>query len=96
MLEQFDLDYKPRTTIKGQALADFLLEFEAIDGLLVEDDSWWNLHVDGAVNSDGAGVGIVLVSPEGCRLLSAIYLGFPATNNDAEYEALINGLSLAI
>ena len=96
MLEQFDLDYKPRTTIKGQALADFLLEFEAIDGLLVEDDSWWNLHVDGAVNSDGAGVGIVLVSPGGCRLLSAIYLGFPATNNDAEYEALINGLSLAI
>ena len=111
-LGQFDLDYKPRTTIKGQALADFLLEFEddaqewaivpcspvveAIDGLSVEDDTWWNFHVDGAVNSDGAGVGIVLVSPGGCRLLSAIHLGFPATNNDAEYEALINGLSLAI
>nr|XP_017247956.1 PREDICTED: uncharacterized protein LOC108219166 [Daucus carota subsp. sativus] len=111
-LGQFDLEYKPRATVKGQVLADFLLEFEddsqewaivpyspnvePIDGLLVEDDTWWNLHVDGAVNSDGAGVGIVLVSPGGCRLLSAIHLGFPATNNDAEYEALINGLALAI
>ncbi|XP_063941355.1 uncharacterized protein LOC108201357 [Daucus carota subsp. sativus] len=111
-LGQFDLDYKPRTTIKGQALADFLLEFEddaqewaivpynpvvePINGLVVEDDTWWNLHVDGAINSNAAGVGIVLVSPRGCRLLSAIHLGFPATNNDAEYEALINGLSLAI
>ena len=111
-LGQFDLDYKPRATIKGQALADFLLEFEddtqewaivpyspvvePIDGLLIEDDAWWNLHVDGAVNSDGARVGIVLVSPRGCRLLNAIHLGFPATNNDAEYEDLINGLSLAI
>ncbi|XP_063948111.1 uncharacterized protein LOC108203333 [Daucus carota subsp. sativus] len=111
-LGQFDLEYKPRATIKGQALADFLLEFEddtqewaivpyspnvePINGLLVEDDTWWNLHVDGAVNSDGAGVGIVLVNPGGCRLLSAIHLGFPATNNDAEYEALINGLSLAM
>ncbi|XP_063948059.1 uncharacterized protein LOC135152159 [Daucus carota subsp. sativus] len=77
-LGQFDLEYKPRATIKGQALADFLLEFEddtqewamvpyspvvePINGLLVEDDTWWNLHVDGAVNSDGAGVGIVLVN----------------------------------
>ncbi|XP_063942623.1 uncharacterized protein LOC108203423 [Daucus carota subsp. sativus] len=111
-LGQFDLEYKPRATIKGQALADFLLEFEddtqewaivpyspnvePINGLLVEDDTWWNFHVDGAVNSDGAGVGIVLVSPGGCRLLSVIHLGFPATNNDAEYEALINGLSLSM
>nr|XP_017245494.1 PREDICTED: uncharacterized protein LOC108217161 [Daucus carota subsp. sativus] len=77
-LGQFDLEYKPRATVKGQALADFLLEFEddtqewaivpyspvvePIEGLLIEDDTWWNLHVDGAVNSDGAGVGIVLVN----------------------------------
>ena len=51
--------------------------------------------VDGSVNQDGAGAGIVLTSPEGRKLKSAIHLAFPATNNNAEYEALIAGLILA-
>ncbi|XP_074346263.1 uncharacterized protein LOC141685037 [Apium graveolens] len=57
---------------------------------------WWILHVDGAVNNGGAGAGIVLVSPEGHHLMSAIHFKFYATNNDAEYEALINGLKIAL
>ncbi|XP_074326867.1 uncharacterized protein LOC141664812 [Apium graveolens] len=110
-LGQFDLEYVPRTAIKGQALADFLLEFdsEVDDKALVmlhpphveeslEEFShpWWILHVDGAVNNGGAGVGRVLVSPEGHHLMSAIHFKFYATNNDAEYEALINGLKIAL
>ncbi|XP_074342207.1 uncharacterized protein LOC141679667 [Apium graveolens] len=110
-LGQFDLEYMPRTTIKGLALADFLLEFdsEADDKALVVSrpshteevleeflHPWWILHVDGAVNNGGAGVGIVLVSPEGHHLMSAIHFKFYATNNDAEYEALINGLKIAL
>ncbi|XP_074336423.1 uncharacterized protein LOC141673569 [Apium graveolens] len=55
---------------------------------------WWVLHVDGAVNNNGAGVGIVLVTPEGHHLMSAIHFKFCVTNNDAEYEALINGLKI--
>ncbi|XP_074346536.1 uncharacterized protein LOC141685325 [Apium graveolens] len=57
---------------------------------------WWVLHVDEAVNNGGAGAGIVLVSPEGHHLMSAIHFKFYATNNDAEYEALINGLKIAL
>ncbi|XP_074366739.1 uncharacterized protein LOC141707460 [Apium graveolens] len=110
-LGQFDLEYVPRTTIKGQALADFLLEFdsEIDDKALVmlhpphSEESleefphpWWILHVDGAVNHEGAGAGIVLVSPEGHHLMSAIHFKFYATNNDAEYETLINGLKIAL
>ncbi|XP_074346603.1 uncharacterized protein LOC141685400 [Apium graveolens] len=57
---------------------------------------WWILHVDGAVNNGGAGAGIVLVSPEGHHLMSVIHFKFYATNNDAEYEALINGLKIAL
>ncbi|XP_074373910.1 uncharacterized protein LOC141714280 [Apium graveolens] len=101
----------PRTAIKGQALADFLLESDsAVDdkALVVlqpphNEESleefphpWWNLHVDGTVNNGGAGAGIVLVSPEGHHLMSAIHFKFYATNNDAEYEALINGLKIAL
>ncbi|XP_074327736.1 uncharacterized protein LOC141665647 [Apium graveolens] len=57
---------------------------------------WWILHVDGAVNNGGAGTGLVLVSPEGHHLMSAIHFKFYATNNDVEYEALINGLKIAL
>ncbi|XP_074373793.1 uncharacterized protein LOC141714158 [Apium graveolens] len=101
----------PRTIIKGQALADFLLEFYSVvdDKALVvlqpphNEESleefphpWWIFHVDGAVNNGGAGAGIVLVSPEGHHLMSAIHFKFYAMNNDAEYEALINGLKIAL
>ncbi|XP_074336100.1 uncharacterized protein LOC141673268 [Apium graveolens] len=57
---------------------------------------WWILHVDGAVNNGRAGAGIVLVSPEGHHLMSTIHFKFYATNNDAEYETLINGLKIAL
>ncbi|XP_074378003.1 uncharacterized protein LOC141719524 [Apium graveolens] len=101
----------PRAAIKGQALANFLLEFDsAVDdkALVVLQPPrneksleefphpWWILHVDGAVNNGGAGAGIVLVSPEGHHLMSAIHFKFYAMNNDAEYEALINGLKIAL
>ncbi|XP_074326632.1 uncharacterized protein LOC141664574 [Apium graveolens] len=110
-LGQSDLEYMPRTAIKGQALADFLLEFDSVvdDKALVvlqpprneeslEDFSHpcWILHVDGEVNNGGSGAGIVLVSPEGHHLMSAIHFKFYATNNDAEYEALIHGLKIAL
>ncbi|XP_074359082.1 uncharacterized protein LOC141698308 [Apium graveolens] len=110
-LGQFDVEYNPRTAIKGQALADFFLEFPSsceVSGNECATEStpmeipmencspWWTLYVDGAVNGNGAGSGIVRVSPKGHKLQSSIHFGFKATNNDAEYEALIVGLKLAL
>ncbi|XP_074374514.1 uncharacterized protein LOC141714917 [Apium graveolens] len=57
---------------------------------------WWSLFVDGASNGDGAGAGIELISPKAHKIRRATHLAFHATNNDAEYEALINGLKLAL
>ena len=110
-LGQFDIEYKPRTAIKGQALADFILEFpptfevEGMECILEPQSpitipencsSWWNLYVDGVVNGKGARASIVLVSPEDHKLQSSIHFDFKATNNDAEYEALIAGMKLAL
>ncbi|XP_074352696.1 uncharacterized protein LOC141691843 [Apium graveolens] len=112
-LGQFEVDYKPRTAIKGQALTDFLLEFpphqEVESGALVviprtkevglesqNSAPWWSLFVDGASNGDGAGAGIELISPETHKIRRMTNLAFHATNNNAEYEALINGLKLAL
>ena len=52
----------------------------------------WQVYMDGASNAQGAGVDIVLVSPKGIRLEHSLRLSFRASNNEAEYEALIAGL----
>ncbi|KAI5350634.1 hypothetical protein L3X38_003525 [Prunus dulcis] len=55
----------------------------------------WQLCVDGVSNQKGAGAEVVITIPDGTLLEQAIMLGFPASNNDAEYEALLAALPLA-
>lgn len=56
----------------------------------------WELHVDGASNSGGSGAGLVLVSPDQYKTNQALCFNFKASNNEAEYEAVIIGLELAL
>ncbi|RVW14643.1 hypothetical protein CK203_085440 [Vitis vinifera] len=49
-----------------------------------------------ASRSSGSGVGLLLQSPTGEHLEQAIWMGFPASNNEAEYEAILSGLDLAL
>ena len=53
------------------------------------------MYFDGALNLDGAGAGILFISPRSEQLKYALQLLFKATNNAAEYEALIRGLRIA-
>ncbi|GFS40490.1 hypothetical protein Acr_00g0068850 [Actinidia rufa] len=55
----------------------------------------WQMYVDGARNRQGEGAGVVLKSPEGSVFEQCLRFKFPATNNEAEYEALIAGLRSA-
>lgn len=55
----------------------------------------WRLHVGGASNSRGARVGIMLITPEGTMHENVLTIGFSASNNKAEYEALVSGLKMA-
>jgi ribonuclease HI len=50
------------------------------------------MYFDGVVMKEGAGVGLVFISPLGVRMEYLVRLHFPASNNATEYEALINGL----
>jgi ribonuclease HI len=52
----------------------------------------WIMYFDGSVMKEGAGVGLVFISPLGVRMEYMVRLHFPASNNAAEYEALINSL----
>ena len=46
------------------------------------------------VNHSGSGVGLVLISLERITIEKSLRLGFLATNNEAEYEALLAGMSM--
>ncbi|GKU91872.1 hypothetical protein SLEP1_g5686 [Rubroshorea leprosula] len=95
-LSEYDLRFQPRTTIKGQAVADFLVEcISATKEEKAPEHPIWILYVDGAANIEGSGAGAVLVGPDGFRSEHALRFKFQATNNAAEYEALIYGLKLA-
>ena len=98
-LSEFDIIYKPKTAIKGQVLADFVIEFISAEPAkntpTPADLSIWKLFVDGATNAQGSGAGLILTSPEGIDIEYALRFKFQASNNEAEYEAVIEGLNLA-
>ena len=54
----------------------------------------WKVYVDGVVNQKGFGVGLVLILPKRLVVEKLLRLGFSATNNEAKYEALLEGMSM--
>ncbi|KAL0444485.1 UNVERIFIED_CONTAM: hypothetical protein Slati_2171200 [Sesamum latifolium] len=94
-LSEYDISYFPRTTIKAQALADFVSEMTEITIKEASQDQKWLLHVDGSSTAQGNGASIVITTPQGEDLEFAIKFGFKASNNEAEYEALVIGLRMA-
>ncbi|GKC42572.1 reverse transcriptase domain-containing protein [Tanacetum coccineum] len=100
-LEEHDIQYRPRTSVKGQILADFIVERpeDNLEDTLMEDEKElpdpWTLFTDGSSCADGSGAGLILTNPEGMEFTYALRFRFNATNNEAEYEALITGLKIA-
>lgn len=100
-LGEYDVIFRPSTAIKSQVLADFVAEFSpamlpALEQEVKLRDSEgekgeWTLYFDGSSNVRGAGVGLVLTSPTEKSASRAVRCNFKATNNKAEYEALIVG-----
>ena len=62
--------------------------------IFLQEPLHWNVHSDGAVNQRGFGVGLVLISPEKIIIKKSLRLGFLATNNEAEYEALLQRMAM--
>ncbi|XP_075670396.1 uncharacterized protein LOC142640196 [Castanea sativa] len=95
-LGSFDIRYRPRNSVKGQVLADFIVEFSSkgIETVCLVGTNPWKVFVDGASNAAGARARarIVVITPEGIRLKYSFRLGFRASNNEVEYKALLAGL----
>jgi ribonuclease HI len=92
-----DIEFRPRTAIKTQALVDFVSEWTEQQ---VPDNpkvvKVWRMYFDGSLKLLGAGVGTLFIAPGGEQLKYALQLLFSASNNAAEYEALIHGLNISI
>jgi ribonuclease HI len=54
------------------------------------------MYFDGALNLEGAGAGVLLIFPQGKQLKYILQIHYKASNNSAEYEALIHGLRIAV
>ncbi|KAK0603543.1 hypothetical protein LWI29_006081 [Acer saccharum] len=100
-LSEFDVEYLPRTSIKAQAVADFVAEFTEpsieVARMMVEQNKKvfkWQLRVDGSTNTHGSGAGVVVSTPERDSVECALRFDFKAINNQAEYEALVAGLKV--
>jgi hypothetical protein len=91
------LSYAPRKAIKSQVLANFLAEWTDTQLPPVQIKAeLWTMYFDGTLMKTGVGAGLLFISPLRIHMRYVIQLHFAASNNVAEYEALINGLRIAI
>jgi hypothetical protein len=72
-LSALNIDFKPRTTIKSQALVDFMAEWRENQlPTPTECQEHWVMYFDGSLNLEGTGAGVLLISPTGEQLKYAL------------------------
>ncbi|GKD37555.1 reverse transcriptase domain-containing protein [Tanacetum coccineum] len=77
-LEEHDIQYRPRISVKGKILADFMVERpeDNLEDTLIDDAKElpdpWTLFIDGSSCADGFGAGLILTNPEGMEFTYAV------------------------
>jgi hypothetical protein len=91
------LSFAPRKTIKSQVLADFLAEWTdtQLPTTPIQPELW-TMYFDGSLMKTGVGASLLFISPLEEHVRYVLRLHFPASNNVAEYEALVNGLRITV
>ncbi|XP_024200230.1 uncharacterized protein LOC112203495 [Rosa chinensis] len=109
-LSEFDIICTTPRAIKGKVVIDMITLFPEEEGFdvsydilgelpgmaaVVEEEEPWTLHFDGSAMTNRGGAGVVLLDPMGHAIPLSFKLNFSCTNNVAEYEAFIVGLTTA-
>jgi hypothetical protein len=91
------LSFAPWKAIKSQILADFLAEWTdtQLPTAPIQPELWI-MYFDGSLMKTGAGAGLLFISPLEKHVHYILHLHFSVSNNVAEYEALVNGLRIAV
>ena len=92
-MSKFDLRYESAKAVKGQAVADFIVQHCGPEITMV-DLVPWTLFFDGSSCGNGSGIGILLISPRGANFEFSFPIEASATNNQAEYCASLKGIQL--
>ena len=108
-LGEHEIVFKPKTSIKAQALAYFITEttghreVSSVDesnvsktSTKVTQENQLNLFSEGSSCMEGAGAELILTSPIGEEVTYKLRLNFTTSNNESEYEVLIAKLQLPI
>jgi ribonuclease HI len=108
-LAELELHFIPHHAVKSQVLADFVIDWtpsschpgspdisEPEVKALVFTEPYWTLFFDGSSHKEGVRAGILLLTRNGEQFKLVVHLDFKATNNMAEYEALIFVLSTVL
>lgn len=107
ILSEFDIEYVDQKAIKGQIIADQLVEvpmrdeaplhIEFLDAnVLTISTKTWELFFEGSYTQHGSGARILSITPQDHTIAKSYRLFFPCTNNTVEYEALVIGIKMAI
>ena len=70
------------------------MDGKSVSKISLQEPPIWKVYVDEAANQRGSGVGLVLISLEKLTIEKLLRLGFLAMNNEVEYEALLEGVSM--
>ena len=92
----YDLKFEAKKAIKSQVQADFVAEWTEAQDPVDDELEHWTMFFYGSKMLKGTGVGVVLVSPRKDVMRYVLLIDFRAANNEAEYEALLYGLRMAI
>ena len=92
-LSEFDLRYELAKVVKGQAVADFVVQHCGPE-LNMVDLVPWTLFFDGSSCGNGSRIGVVLISPRGANFEFSFLIEASATNNQAEYYSQGNSITL--
>ncbi|XP_022150033.1 uncharacterized protein LOC111018305 [Momordica charantia] len=94
-LSGYDIQFEPRTVVKGQVVADFIAELTPPTSQTSASDQPWTMYMDGSSNEKGCGAGVLLLAPDCMRFEYALRFNFRTSNNEAECKVLLAGLPMA-
>ncbi|XP_050877174.1 uncharacterized protein LOC127080931 [Lathyrus oleraceus] len=96
-LTEFSLTYMPLKVVKGQVVADFIVDYSIdADALNYVQLGSWKLYFDVSSHKNGTGVGVIDISPNKIPMTFQYKVEGICSNNEAEYKSLIAGLEMLL
>jgi hypothetical protein len=91
-LGALNIDFKPLTTMKSQALVDFMAEWRENQlPTPTKRPEHWVMYFDGSLKLEGAGAGVLLISPTCEQLKYVLRIFWKVSNNEASTKLYYTG-----